>query len=248
MVVNHSADGKVIDADNWPAVELAQVQFSGTKHVNHEPVVEVSDTRHNADGLKLNAIAKDLAAANAAVGPDSDPNCEPLPAGWKRRIFYGVPTDAEFGLGYELVDDKGQTVPNSFQEVSAFNMHAKGVCVTLARGNKPVFESWELINLAPEDHNFHIHQTKFRVVADSEKKRTKKANFARGILQDNLPMLSGGAGCDGTVEAWRSGACKTSPSVVEIPFAVAGDFVYHCHILEHEDGGMMAAIRVVGSK
>jgi hypothetical protein len=23
-----------------------------------------------------------------------------------------------------------------------------------------------------------------------------------------------------------------------------GDFVYHCHILDHEDGGMMAIIRV----
>jgi FtsP/CotA-like multicopper oxidase with cupredoxin domain len=265
LVVNHSADGKVIDADNsnavfrtigyktgvdadnWPAVELAQVQFSGTKHVNHEPVVEVSDNDHNSDGLKLNAISKDLAAANAAFGADSDPNCTPLPAGWKRRIFYGVPTDAEFGLGYELVDDKGQTVPNSFQEVSAFNMHSKGICVTLATGNKPVFESWELINLAPEDHNFHIHQTKFRVISNAEKKRTKKSNFARGILEDNLPLLSGGAGCDGTVEAWRSGACQTTPTTVEIPFAVAGNFVYHCHILEHEDGGMMAAIRVVGA-
>jgi hypothetical protein len=25
---------------------------------------------------------------------------------------------------------------------------------------------------------------------------------------------------------------------------VVGDFVYHCHILDHEDGGMMAIIRV----
>ena len=24
-----------------------------------------------------------------------------------------------------------------------------------------------------------------------------------------------------------------------------GDFVYHCHILQHEDGGMMATIRVL---
>jgi FtsP/CotA-like multicopper oxidase with cupredoxin domain len=32
---------------------------------------------------------------------------------------------------------------------------------------------------------------------------------------------------------------------VEIPFSEIGDFVYHCHILEHEDGGMMAHIRVV---
>jgi hypothetical protein len=26
--------------------------------------------------------------------------------------------------------------------------------------------------------------------------------------------------------------------------AVAGEFVYHCHILDHEDGGMMATILV----
>ena len=37
------------------------------------------------------------------------------------------------------------------------------------------------------------------------------------------------------------------PSVtVRIDFrgAVVGDFVYHCHIAEHEDDGMMAIIRV----
>jgi FtsP/CotA-like multicopper oxidase with cupredoxin domain len=27
-----------------------------------------------------------------------------------------------------------------------------------------------------------------------------------------------------------------------------GDFVYHCHILEHEDGGMMAIVRVLPAK
>ena len=27
--------------------------------------------------------------------------------------------------------------------------------------------------------------------------------------------------------------------------AELGEFVYHCHILEHEDGGMMAKIQVV---
>jgi FtsP/CotA-like multicopper oxidase with cupredoxin domain len=30
--------------------------------------------------------------------------------------------------------------------------------------------------------------------------------------------------------------------------AVVGDFVYHCHILDHEDGGMMAIIRVTPPK
>jgi FtsP/CotA-like multicopper oxidase with cupredoxin domain len=26
---------------------------------------------------------------------------------------------------------------------------------------------------------------------------------------------------------------------------IVGTFVYHCHLLEHEDGGMMGVIRVV---
>ena len=33
--------------------------------------------------------------------------------------------------------------------------------------------------------------------------------------------------------------------VFDIPFSQVGEFVYHCHILEHEDGGMMAKIKVV---
>jgi L-ascorbate oxidase len=43
------------------------------------------------------------------------------------------------------------------------------------------------------------------------------------------------------------GACRPSRVVVSIPFTQVGDFVYHCHILEHEDGGMMAKISVVPS-
>ena len=33
--------------------------------------------------------------------------------------------------------------------------------------------------------------------------------------------------------------------MLDIPFSQVGEFVYHCHILEHEDGGMMAKIVVV---
>lgn len=30
--------------------------------------------------------------------------------------------------------------------------------------------------------------------------------------------------------------------------AIVGTFVYHCHILEHEDGGMMGVIRVLPAR
>src|SRR3954447_7202902 len=50
-----------------------------------------------------------------------------------------------------------------------------------------------------------------------------------------------------TVQQWRSGHCVSPPVVMDIPFSQIGEFVYHCHILEHEDGGMMAKIQVVPS-
>lgn len=48
-----------------------------------------------------------------------------------------------------------------------------------------------------------------------------------------------------TIAQWRNGDCRMVPQPLEIPFAELGEFVYHCHILEHEDAGMMAKIQVV---
>ena len=69
---------------------------------------------------------------------------------------------------------------------------------------------------------------------------------ADGTLDPNSPYYNPNSpgGCN-SVDDWKSGACKSKPTIVSIPFYVAGDFVYHCHILEHEDGGMMARIRVL---
>jgi L-ascorbate oxidase len=50
-----------------------------------------------------------------------------------------------------------------------------------------------------------------------------------------------------TITQWRHGHCQTNPEVFDIQFSQLGEFVYHCHILEHEDGGMMARIMVVPS-
>jgi len=66
------------------------------------------------------------------------------------------------------------------------------------------------------------------------------------VLLDNVPLPHAtGDACDGTVGPWIAGTCKPTIVTVSIPFREVGDFVYHCHILEHEDGGMMAKITVV---
>jgi len=170
-----------------------------------------------------------------------DVSCRALAPHHTRRIFFGTPADLPdgFGLGYEELDEKGAVVPGTFKDIEAFDHLSITVCLPLAAGNKPVTERWELVNVAGEDHNFHIHQTRFKVLA----KNAPEGDA--GLLMDNVPVLHGSEGCDGSVASWRHGACKINPVRVEIPFSEIGDFVYHCHILEHEDGGMMAHIRVV---
>lgn len=252
-VVNRNADGSIGSGDgnravlqtaglntgpagdSWPAMDLAQVSFQ-PGNPRHPAALTVSDNQQDAAGLLYHEIAHDLAASNASVPADS--SCQALPAGWKRRVYFGYPTPDNFGLGMVLIDADGNEVADSFQDVAAFTGMNAAVCVPLGSGNTPVRERWEIVNLTGEDHNFHIHQTKFRVLAKWS------SGTSAGILQDGVRVPAGADGCDGTVATWKSGGCATTPVKVEIPFAITGDFVYHCHILEHEDGGMMAKIHV----
>jgi FtsP/CotA-like multicopper oxidase with cupredoxin domain len=132
-----------------------------------------------------------------------------------------------------------------------FDPSVTTVCLPLGPGQTPVHETWELIQLSTENHNFHLHQTRFTMEGTNG-----------GVVQDNFPLsvavpdskisdlifnsqnpnYQNGV-C--TIPQWRAGHCHSAPLVLDIPFTQLGEFVYHCHILEHEDGGMMARIQVV---
>ena len=185
-----------------------------------------------------------MAEFSKPVASLASPNCSALPAGHRRRIFFGNPTAApdSFGLGYEEVDSDGNAVPGTFQDIASYDPSQVNVCLPLGAGNMPVNEEWELVNVAGETHNFHMHQTKFYVLPQDA------PDGDGGVLMDNIPLPNGGAACDGTVVTWRAGTCSVPTVVVKIPFAEVGDFVYHCHIGEHQDGGMMAHIRVIASQ
>ncbi|WP_431271920.1 multicopper oxidase domain-containing protein [Dankookia sp. P2] len=172
--------------------------------------------------------------------------CRPLPAHWRRRILFGVPAadPNAFGLGYELVDDGN--VVRERQEIAVFQHDRTTVCVPL-KGAVPATETWELVNLAGEDHNFHIHQTRFQVLPDAAAMPVPPG-APGAVFQDNVPVpRASGGSCDGTLDPATHAppaGCTTRPVFVSIAFQELGDFVYHCHILEHEDGGMMARIAV----
>jgi len=201
----------------------------------------------------LTQAASAAITPEVAVGQVADPKCQPLAAGHRRKILFGYPSAMSFGLGYVEVDQNGRDIEATRIPISEFDPTQEMVCVPLP-GGAGVLETWELVNLTSEDHNFHIHQTRFYLLAGG----TSAGNAIPGTLNqavvwhDNVPLprptpAANAAACDGTLGTVRSGACKPTTTLVSIPFRKIGDFVFHCHILEHEDGGMMARIRVVAS-
>jgi FtsP/CotA-like multicopper oxidase with cupredoxin domain len=199
-------------------------------------------------------------ATSIAIDPDlklgfrSSPQCAPLAAGHHRRVYFGNPTPEVdgFGLAYAEIDENGREITATRTAMTTFDPTTTTVCVPLGAQGAAVKEVWELVNLTDEDHNFHIHQTRFRLLQGGTIPGTVLPTQTSDglVLHDNMPLprAADTTNCDGTIDAFLSGACKPTIAMVEIPFHEIGDFVFHCHILEHEDGGMMARIRVVAPK
>jgi FtsP/CotA-like multicopper oxidase with cupredoxin domain len=219
-----------------PAVPLHQAQLIASGKAPAAPRALTAP--------QIKSMQARLADLAKPVPSIASPDCSALPSGHRRRIFFGIPAGNPdgFGLGYEEVDSDGNPITGTFQDIAPFDPDKINICLPLGSGNTPVSEEWELVNVAGETHNFHLHQTRFTV------ETTNAPQGDGGVLMDNVPLPNGGGDCDGSVATWRSGACKVAAVRVKIPFAEVGDFVYHCHIGEHQDGGMMAHIRVIANQ
>lgn len=83
-------------------------------------------------------------------------------------------------------------------------------------------EEWTLVNSTSEQHPFHIHVNDFQVIS------VGGVPWPATGLQDTVPMYPG------------------QNVVIRMRFTdFTGRFVFHCHILNHEDNGMMAVVEVV---
>jgi FtsP/CotA-like multicopper oxidase with cupredoxin domain len=90
-------------------------------------------------------------------------------------------------------------------------------------------EVWEIHNFTEDAHPIHIHVTQFRVLS----RQSMETGTARG-------PDPGESGRKDTVIAYPGEVTR-----VQAPFAQRGLFVWHCHIVEHEDNEMMRPLRVV---
>ena len=99
-------------------------------------------------------------------------------------------------------------------------------------------ETWEIYNNTVDAHPIHLHLVHFRVVN-------------REVLNPDSPNFEGepdGQNNIGTVrppEAWETGGKDTVIAYpgeitrVQSTFDIEGLYVWHCHIVEHEDNEMM---------
>jgi FtsP/CotA-like multicopper oxidase with cupredoxin domain len=100
--------------------------------------------------------------------------------------------------------------------------------ITTTQGS---IEDWTIQNRAEENHEFHLHQVHFLLMAVNGVPVAPSQQQYYDTIQ--VPFWSG----TGPYPSVTVRADFRGPDI--------GDFVYHCHILGHEDGGMMAIIRVL---
>jgi FtsP/CotA-like multicopper oxidase with cupredoxin domain len=133
----------------------------------------------------------------------------------------------------KLQDPKDPNSPTTFyitldgEEPKLFDPYSSVPEIVVHQGD---VEDWIIENRSQELHDFHIHQTHFMLLDWYGLKVDEP--FLRDTV--NVPF-------------W-DGKSAIYPSIkVRIDFRdpnIVGTFVYHCHLLEHEDGGMMGLIRV----
>jgi FtsP/CotA-like multicopper oxidase with cupredoxin domain len=90
-------------------------------------------------------------------------------------------------------------------------------------------EEWHIVNVTGEVHDFHIHQIHFLVEAIDGVK------LAHPYWADTVLIPHRGRGKPGTLTLLMD---------FRDPI-IKGTFVFHCHILDHEDRGMMAKIEAI---
>jgi FtsP/CotA-like multicopper oxidase with cupredoxin domain len=140
-----------------------------------------------------------------------------------RRLYFSeklaVPDDPTSAVEFYLTVDG--------EEPKMFDMNSGIPNIVAQQGT---VEDWIIENRSSELHAFHIHQMHF-LLLDYNGKPVNE-DFLRDTV--NVPYFNGRTLAYPSV---RLRMDFRDPNTV-------GTFVYHCHILEHEDKGMMGSIRV----
>ncbi len=173
---------------------------------------------------------RDPAAVLAVLTPANTHSVTPSALGANRADpqTYGRPISVEPPATKRTIRLTEDT--NGFYiDGQAFSMGARPAIVAHAG----TLEEWTFLNDTDEVHDMHVHQVHFAVESVDG-----KAPYPR-VWRDTVLVPP---------RHRTSGRTVSGTARVLVDFrdpGIRGTFVLHCHMLDHEDGGMMALVRVI---
>jgi FtsP/CotA-like multicopper oxidase with cupredoxin domain len=198
-------------------------------------VTRTVDTGQGGENDPNRALAS-IVAADDATELQSKLPASPTPLAAPQSTWLGDVKPVrvrKFYFSEKLENPKDPNSATTFyitedgQTPTPFDPQATAPNVVVSQGD---VEDWIIENRSSELHAFHIHQIHFMLIDWTG-------------MPVNEPFLR-----DTVNVPYYNDRMLQYPSVrLRMDFRdpnTVGTFVYHCHLLEHEDGGMMGTIRV----
>jgi FtsP/CotA-like multicopper oxidase with cupredoxin domain len=167
------------------------------------------------------------------------PAITPLPAATVTRQVAMI---EKAGVGFDADDEPVEGPIEALLGTVADGVWTERLWMDAVTENPPVgaTELWEMYNATADAHPMHIHEITFEVVN------------RQGIVVDEdegtVQVVPGSVATP--AEPWESGFKDTviaypgQVTRVKARFNTPGQFVWHCHIVEHEDNEMMRPYRI----
>ncbi|HKO33375.1 MAG TPA: multicopper oxidase, partial [Candidatus Limnocylindria bacterium] len=197
------------------------------------PGVEFEPAREESTGQILAFHVVPAAAPDATTPPQFMvlPTISPLPAEVRSRPL------ALIELESSVHDGPSEAVLGTVEGGTAMHRHwADAVTENPAQGDTEV---WEFNNLTADAHPMHVHEVAFEVV------NRQAITFSEEGHTEITPV-----GESRGPEPWERGFKDTviaypgEVTRLRLKFTNQGQFVWHCHIVEHEDNEMMRPYRI----
>lgn len=103
-------------------------------------------------------------------------------------------------------------------------------------------EIWNLINLTDDSHPIHLHLVRFQIL---DRRRFNAFDYyTQGKLNFTGPVVPPSANETGWKDTVRADPGMVTRIIVKFE-GYKGRYVWHCHILEHEDNEMMRPYEVI---
>lgn len=170
-------------------------------------------------------------------GKEQEAKSKPFSAGTPPPFSRYSESDAVMSRDFvltERIDQKGRSLGVRINEKG----YDDPITETVKLGT---IEKWRFINATEDAHPMHLHLVQFQIL---HRQGFDSAEFTKGIVKPVGALRSPSPGESG----WKDTAIVEPNDMLTILVKFEGHtgrFVFHCHMLEHEDNDMMRPYLVV---